>query len=96
MIIFFVLLIILIMIKNTIIVILIILLIITIYSYICLSSNIMNYEKERMEFILNKEADIKSRESKLLSLTKCNDELLKYKNTINKITTDLTNLNNYN
>ena len=44
------------MIKNTIITILVILLVVTIYSYICLSSTMMNYEKERMEFILNKEA----------------------------------------
>ena len=80
------------MIKNTIIAILVILLIVTIYSYICLSSTMMNYEKERMEFILNKEAEIKSRESTLLSQTKCNDELLKYKNVINKITADITNL----
>ena len=80
------------MIKNTIIAILVILLIVTIYSYICLSTSMLNYEKERMEFILNKEADIKSRESKLLTQTKCNDELLKYKNVINKITADLANL----
>jgi hypothetical protein len=81
------------MIKNTIIAILLIVLVITIYSYICLSSNIMNYEKERMEFILNKESDIKNKESKLQTMTKCNDELIKYKNVINKITSDLANLN---
>ena len=80
------------MIKNTIITILVILLIVTIYSYICLSTSMMNYEKERIEFILNKEAEIKSRESKLLTQTKCNDDLLKYKNVINKITSDITNL----
>jgi hypothetical protein len=80
------------MIKNTIITILVILLVVTIYSYICLSSTMMNYEKERIEFILNKEAEIKSRESKLQTMTKCNDDLLKYKNVINKITADIANL----
>ena len=78
------------MIKNTIIVILILLLLITIYSYICLSSNILNYEKERMEYILNKEADIKNRESKLQTMSKCNDDLIKYKNVFNKIASNIS------
>jgi hypothetical protein len=84
------------MIKNTIIVILLLLLIITFYSYVCLSSNMLNYEKERIEFILtkeseikNKESEIKNKESKLIEMVNCNEQLTKYQNTFNKISSDL-------
>ena len=78
------------MIKNTIIVILLLLLIITFYAYICLSSNMLDYEKERMQNILNKEVMLKQKEKELVNLKECNDTMNKYKNIINKLSIDLT------
>jgi hypothetical protein len=78
------------MIKNTIIVILLLLLLITFYAYLCLSNNMMDYQKERMEHILQKEKELKDKESKLISLGECNDNMNKYKNIINKLSSDLT------
>jgi hypothetical protein len=78
------------MIKNTIIIILLLLLLITFYAYMCLSTNMMDFKKERMEHIIKKETEIKEKEIKLLSMAECNDNLHKYKNMIGRITTDLT------
>lgn len=78
------------MIKNTIIVILLLLLIITFYAYLCLSNNMTNFQKERMEYIYKKEADIKQKEQSLVSLTECNNNMNKYKDIIKKVSSDLT------
>ena len=82
------------MIKNTIIIILLLLLLITFYAYICLSTNMIGFQKERMEHIAKKEVYIKQKEQKLLSMTQCNDDLNKYKNMIGKITTDISKTSN--
>jgi hypothetical protein len=50
----------------------------------------MDYQKERMEHILQKEKELKDKESKLISLGECNDNMNKYKNIINKLSSDLT------
>jgi len=82
------------MIKNTIIVILLLLLLITFYAYMCLSSNMIDFQKERMEHIVKKEKELKHKEQKLVSMQECNDNLNKYKLLINKITSDLTKTTN--
>ena len=78
------------MIKNTIIVILLLLLLITFYAYMCLSNNMVDFQKERMQHIVKKEAELKLREQNLVSLTECNQNMNKYKNIIHKISNDLT------
>ena len=78
------------MIKNTIIVILLLLLLITFYAYMCLSNNMVDFQKERMEFILSKETELKQKEQKLVSLEECNDNMNKYKNIVGRLSTDLT------
>lgn len=78
------------MIKNTIIVILLLLLLITFYAYMCLSNNMIDFQKERMEHILKKETEIKQKEKNLVTLAECNDNMNKYKNIISKLSTDLT------
>lgn len=82
------------MIKNTIIIILLLLLLITFYAYICLSSNMIDFQKERMEHIVKKEQELKQKEQKLISMAECNDNLNKYKLLVNKITSDLTKTTN--
>ncbi len=78
------------MIKNTIIVILLILLLITFYAYVCLSTNMVDFQKERMQHIVTKEDELKHREENLVSLTECNNNMNKYKKIIHKISDDLT------
>lgn len=82
------------MIKNTIIVILLLLLLITFYAYMCLSSNMIDFQKERMEHIVKKEKELKHKEQKLVSMQECNDNLNKYKSLLNRITSDLTKTTN--
>ena len=82
------------MIKNTIIIILLLLLLITFYAYMCLSSNMIDFQKERMGHIVKKEQELKQKEQKLISMAECNDNLNKYKLLVNKITLDLTNTTN--
>ena len=82
------------MIKNTIIIILLLLLLITFYAYMCLSSNMIDFQKERMEHIVKKEKELKYKEQKLISTQECNDNLNKYKLLIGKITSDLTKTTN--
>ena len=53
------------MIKITIIIILILLLLITLYSYYCLSSRMINFERARLEYILQKEQEIKTKERRI-------------------------------
>lgn len=52
------------MIKTTIIIILILLLLITLYSYYCLSSRMINFERSRLEYILQKESELADKEKK--------------------------------
>lgn len=73
------------MIKNTIIIILILLLIITLYSYFCLSNKMLNYEKERMEYIVNKERELKVKDSVLKGCEGYQTELNNCKTTISSI-----------
>jgi DNA repair exonuclease SbcCD ATPase subunit len=54
----------------------------------------MDFQKERMEHIAKKEAEIKHKEQKLLSIEESNNNLNKYKNMINKITSDISNASN--
>ena len=56
----------------------------------CLSSNMVDFQKERMQYIVKKEAEIKQKEKDLVSLTECNNSMEKYKSVINKISLDLT------
>ena len=73
------------MFKNAIIVILSILLIIILYAYVCLSNSMQNYEKERLTYIISKEDEIKKKESNLLDIISCNNELDQHKNIISQI-----------
>jgi len=81
------------MIKNTVIIILIILLFIALYSYYSLSNNMVNYQKDRMKIILEKEKKLNTIEINLDKINTCNKELTKYKNIINTINKSLTELN---
>ena len=65
------------MIKNTIIIILILLLVITLYSYYCLSTSMLDYEKDRMEYITKKENELIQREKNI-------NQTLNYKNELDK------------
>lgn len=75
------------MIKNTIIIILILLLVITLYSYYCLSSSMMDYERKRMEYIVNKEQELIHREQTLNSN-------INYKNQLDKCNIDIDSIKN--
>ena len=80
------------MIKIIIVVILILLLIITIYSYYCLTSRMVNYERERLEYILQKENEVKTKESKVNVVADCSNKNEQYQAAfanINKIIGDL-------
>jgi len=78
------------MIKNTIIVILLILLLITLYAYSCLSSSMVDFKKERLEYILKKEKELNDKEEKLVSTEICNQNMEKYKSLLIRISNDLT------
>lgn len=76
------------MIKITIIIILIFLLLITLYSYYCLSSRMINFERERLEHILQKETAVKTKENEIKVVSDCsnkNELLLEALMGINKI-----------
>ncbi len=73
------------MLKNTIIIILTLLLIITLYSYFCLSNKMLDYEKDRMEFICKKEKEITNKNTILQDCSVCQTELNNYKNSIASI-----------
>lgn len=62
------------MIKITIIIILIFLLLITLYSYYCLSSRMVNFERARLEYILQKEDEVKIKESRVKVITDCSNK----------------------
>lgn len=76
------------MIKTTIIIILILLLLITLYSYYCLSSRMINFERARLEYILQKEQEVKTKESSVKVVADCsnkNEQYLSALENINKI-----------
>ena len=81
------------MIKNAIIIILMLLLLITIYSYYCLSNKMNNFERKRLEHIINKENELSNRESTITKITDCNEKYLKYKNALEQVNNLLVNLN---
>jgi hypothetical protein len=55
-----------------------------------LSSNMIDFQKERMKYIVIKEADIKKKEEHLLSLQECNNNMEKYKLMLDKLTNGLS------
>lgn len=76
------------MIKITIIIILILLLIITLYSYYCLSSRMINFERARLEYILQKESELGTKEKNIKVIANCsnkNEQLENALTNINKI-----------
>ena len=76
------------MIKITIIIILIILLSITLYSYYCLSSRMINFERARLEYILQKENELAIKEKNIKVVADCSNKNEKFKEAfdhINKI-----------
>ena len=81
------------MIKTTIIIILILLLLITLYSYYCLSSSMIEFEKIRLEFVLRKENEIKELESKIKVISNCNEKNEKYQQAIKNINNVIYELN---
>lgn len=88
------------MIKITIIIILILLLVITLYSYYCLSSRMTNFERARLEYILQKEAELGTKEKNIKVITDCsnkNEQLENALKNINKILGEIgiRGLNNF-
>jgi hypothetical protein len=76
------------MIKITIIIILILLMVITLYSYYCLSSRMINFERARLEYILQKESELGTKEKNIKVITDCsnkNEQLENALTNINKI-----------
>jgi hypothetical protein len=86
------------MIKTAIIIILILLLLITLYSYYCLSTRLINFERARLEYILKKETGLNEKEKKIKIISDCTNKNEQYKlaiQNINKIIDEL-NLSNDN
>jgi hypothetical protein len=81
------------MIKTTIIIILILLLLITLYSYYCLSSRMVNFERARLEYILQKESDVKTKESKVKVVADCSNKNIQYLSALENINKILGGLN---
>lgn len=71
--------------KNTIIIILAILFIITLYSYYTLSDSMLSYEKDRMEYITNKENELNEKEKTITINVNCSQELAQCKRSAEKI-----------
>ena len=80
------------MIKNIIIVCLIVIMLIVIYSWICVSNSMSNFQKTRMEYIINKENELHNKELKLISANKCNKLLLNYSSSMDKLLSDLNSV----
>lgn len=80
------------MIKTTIIIILILLLFITLYSYYCISSKMIDFERKRLEFILNKENELRILEKKIKIIQNCSNKNLKYQQAIKNINNIIDNL----
>lgn len=73
------------MFKNIVIGVLIIVLLITIYSYICVVNSMEDFQKQRFDFVINKEKELKERESKIIESEKCTTELNNCNNIVNTI-----------
>lgn len=91
------------MMKIIIIIILILLLLITLYSYYCLSNQMINYETTRLQHIMNKEQLVNNKIFKINSLEECNNNNTKYytaiqeiSNIINRLNLPINNFNNNN
>lgn len=81
------------MIKTTIIIILILLLFVTLYSYYCLSSRMINFERERLEYILKKDNELKTMEKNIKVISDCSNKNEKYKKAIQNINLIIEKLN---
>ena len=81
------------MIKTAIIIILILLLIITLYSYYCLSSRMVNFEKLRLEYILTKEGELNDKEKNIKTIADCSNKNDSYQEAIKNINSIIGNLN---
>lgn len=80
------------MIKITIILVLILLLLITLYSYYCLSSRMIEFERKRLEYILNKEYELKTLDKKIKIISNCTEKNEKYQLAIQNINTIIDKL----
>jgi hypothetical protein len=81
------------MIKIAIIIILVILLAITLYSYYCLSSRMIEFERSRLEFILNKEIATNEQEKKIKIISDCSNKNEQYQLAIKNINSVIGSLN---
>lgn len=72
-------------ISITIIIILILLLVITLYSYYCLSYRMINFERARLEYILQKDAELSTKEKNIKVITDCSDKNEQLKNALSNI-----------
>lgn len=81
------------MIKTTIIITLILLLVITLYSYYCLTSKMVNFERARLEYILQKESDVIKRESEVKVIADCSNKNFQYQMALENINKILGELN---
>jgi hypothetical protein len=73
------------MIKNITIIILILLLIISFYSYYCLGNSMVNFEDDAMNYIYEKEHELKERETKIGSMIHCQNQNDSYQSAMGKI-----------
>ncbi len=73
--------------------ILILLLLITLYSYYCLSSRMVDFERKRLEYILNKENELKNLEKKIKVISNCSEKNEKYQQAIKNINIIIDELN---
>lgn len=81
------------MIKTTVIVILILLLVITLYSYYCLSSRMVDFERSRLEYILKKESEVNDLEKKVKVVSDCSNKNDQYQDAIKEINNIIDKLN---
>jgi len=81
------------MIKIAIIIILMLLLVITLYSYYCLSSRMINFEKLRLEYILKKEEELNDREKNINIVADCSIQNEKYQQAIENINSIIDKMN---
>jgi hypothetical protein len=81
------------MIKIAIIIILILLLVVTLYSYYCLSSKMINFEKSRLEYILKREEELNHKEQQIKVVTECSSKNDSYQEAIKNINGIIEKLN---
>lgn len=80
------------MIKNIIITILAILFTVVLYYYSMLVTSTVNYEKIRMEYIINKEQEIINKQFEINQIIEENKQMVTYKNALDQINIIITNL----